>query len=151
MNKVTLILVKLTNCPFCIKFIPVFDKVSELIKEEPEFKNTEINIKTYDYEKEKEKFEKENLHLAFWAFGAPSIFIDCTINSKDNQYKKIEPIYPENNNEEEHKKTSVKFLNTIIKEYKVIVASQQGGNNDIYYKNKYLKYKNKYLILKNNN
>ena len=151
MNKVTIILVKLTNCPFCIKFIPVFDKVSELIREEQEFKNTDINIKIYDYANEKEKFEKENLHLAFWAFGAPSIFIDCTINGKDNQYKKIEPIYPENNNEEEHKKTAVKFLNTIIKTYKDIVASQQGGTNDIYYKNKYLKYKNKYLILKNNN
>ena len=151
MNKVKLVLVKISGCPYCIKFMPVFDKVTQLMKEASDFKDTELEIKIYDYNNEKSKFVNENKHLSFWAKGAPSIFLDCTINGKSELFDTIDPIYPVQNNEEENKKTAENFLKTIINSYLSLKSSQKGGKKDIFYKNKYLKYKNKYLILKNNN
>ncbi len=151
MNKVVLILLKLNNCPYCIKFMPIFDRISQLIKNVNEFKDINFEIKIYDYNTELDKFKDEYKHLAFWATEAPKIFIDCIINGKDKQYKTIEPIFAEKENNEEYNKTAIKFLNVLVSGYKEILSLQKGGYDNIYYKNKYLKYKNKYLILKNNN
>jgi hypothetical protein len=152
MNKVKLILVKLSGCPHCRDYLPIFDLISIKMKEEPIFKGTELEIKTYDREEDKIKFESDNKHLVFWASRVPTLFLDCAINGIDQIYNLIKIEIP--TNEEDKEKIVNNTIHAIIYYYNNFVfkyGPKTGGNNDIYYKNKYLKYKNKYLNSKNNN
>lgn len=161
---IKILLVKADWCGYCRMFVPIFNKAKEILRN----KDSKFELTTYEFADEKQnildkytKSKKEFIdnygNLEKKIEGYPTIFM--IVNNKDYNINttSVDENIPKDKQIED---AANKFINNILQQYKTVTSERKdnyiahiGGNilnNDIIYRNKYIKYKSKYLELCNN-
>ena len=137
------VLIKSKNCIHCQRFEPIYEKIQLLGKKMSNLSFSSVEIT--DENKVRQFNEKYRVNIEDMVNGVPSVYLINNNKFKSLEHTSVDSSDPSNPSNEDVKKAAEKFLKNLQE-----VTKQEGGENSIYYYEKYLKYKQKFLQLKNN-
>jgi len=161
---IKILLVKADWCGYCRMFIPIFNKAKEILKN----KDSKFELTAYEFADEKQNnlekdIKSKNDFLNNYSSlekkieGYPTVFM--IVNDKDYNINTTS-INENISKDKQLEDAANKFINNILQTHKTVTSDRKdnyiahsGGNifnNDIIYRNKYIKYKSKYLELSKN-
>jgi hypothetical protein len=139
-----IVLIKSKNCIHCQRFEPIYEKIQILGKKMPNVSFSSVEMT--DENNVKQFNEKYKVKIEDMVNGVPSVYLINKKKFHSIEHTSIESNDPLNPSNEDIKKAAEKFLKSLPEDLK-----QEGGDNNKFYYEKYLKYKQKFLQLKNKN